>query len=109
MCLVVVNFSNSSHVCCVLQGERMLSLLVENGGRVNYGKALDEQRKGTSSQIILLFRSDMSNHCNCGDFILYFFVFTFTLSMHNVIQHAVCVQCFVSEYHMFPAHFVPLY
>ena len=28
------------------KGERMLSLLVENCGRVNYGKALDEQRKG---------------------------------------------------------------
>ena len=28
------------------KGERTLSLLVENCGRVNYGKALDEQRKG---------------------------------------------------------------
>ena len=30
-----------------LQGERTLSLLVENCGRVNYGIMLDEQRKGT--------------------------------------------------------------
>jgi hypothetical protein len=32
---------------CYLQGERTLSLLVENCGRVNYGITLDEQRKGT--------------------------------------------------------------
>lgn len=29
------------------KGETTLSLLVENCGRVNYGKALDEQRKGS--------------------------------------------------------------
>lgn len=31
---------------CTLKGERTLYLLVENCGRVNYGKALDDQRKG---------------------------------------------------------------
>ncbi len=31
---------------CALKRERTLSFLVENCGRVNYGKALDEQRKG---------------------------------------------------------------
>lgn len=31
-----------------LKGKRTLSLLVENCGRVNYGKTLDEQRKGTN-------------------------------------------------------------
>ncbi|XP_067364743.1 beta-galactosidase-1-like protein 2 isoform X3 [Channa argus] len=35
------------------KGERMLSLLVENCGRVNYGKALDEQRKGVVGDILL--------------------------------------------------------
>ncbi|KAG7223134.1 hypothetical protein INR49_015893 [Caranx melampygus] len=35
------------------KGERVLSLLVENGGRVNYGKALDEQRKGIVGDILL--------------------------------------------------------
>ena len=31
-----------------LKGERKLSLLVDNSGRVNCGKLLDEQRKGNS-------------------------------------------------------------
>lgn len=31
----------------ITKGERTLSLLVENCGRVNYGKRLDQQRKGT--------------------------------------------------------------
>lgn len=36
-----------THLCAFEhQGDRTLSLLVENCGRVNYGKALDEQRKG---------------------------------------------------------------
>uniref|UniRef100_A0A665UMM5 Beta-galactosidase n=1 Tax=Echeneis naucrates TaxID=173247 RepID=A0A665UMM5_ECHNA len=35
------------------EGERMLSVLVENCGRVNYGKALDEQRKGIVGDILL--------------------------------------------------------
>uniref|UniRef100_A0A671VD68 Si:dkey-224e22.2 n=1 Tax=Sparus aurata TaxID=8175 RepID=A0A671VD68_SPAAU len=35
------------------KGERTLSLLVENCGRVNYGKALDEQRKGIVGEILL--------------------------------------------------------
>ncbi|XP_018554454.1 beta-galactosidase-1-like protein 2 [Lates calcarifer] len=35
------------------KGHRMLSLLVENCGRVNYGKALDEQRKGIVGDILL--------------------------------------------------------
>ncbi|XP_036938288.1 beta-galactosidase-1-like protein 2 isoform X3 [Acanthopagrus latus] len=35
------------------KGERTLSLLVENCGRVNYGKALDEQRKGIVGDILL--------------------------------------------------------
>ncbi|XP_077935855.1 beta-galactosidase-1-like protein 2 [Gasterosteus aculeatus] len=34
-------------------GEVTLSLLVENCGRVNYGKALDEQRKGIVGDILL--------------------------------------------------------
>ncbi|KAI4814879.1 hypothetical protein KUCAC02_005059 [Chaenocephalus aceratus] len=35
------------------KGEMTLSLLVENCGRVNYGKALDEQRKGIVGDILL--------------------------------------------------------
>ncbi|XP_034023881.1 beta-galactosidase-1-like protein 2 [Thalassophryne amazonica] len=35
------------------KGERTLSLLVENCGRVNFGKALDEQRKGIVGDIVL--------------------------------------------------------
>ncbi|XP_071765732.2 beta-galactosidase-1-like protein 2 [Centroberyx gerrardi] len=35
------------------KGERTLSLLVENCGRVNYGKTLDEQRKGLVGDIEL--------------------------------------------------------
>uniref|UniRef100_A0A3Q4HY88 Si:dkey-224e22.2 n=1 Tax=Neolamprologus brichardi TaxID=32507 RepID=A0A3Q4HY88_NEOBR len=35
------------------KGERTLSFLVENCGRVNYGKALDEQRKGIVGDIVL--------------------------------------------------------
>ncbi|KAJ8280375.1 hypothetical protein GJAV_G00053780 [Gymnothorax javanicus] len=35
------------------KAERKLSLLVENCGRVNYGKALDEQRKGLVEDIAL--------------------------------------------------------
>ncbi|XP_030648716.1 beta-galactosidase-1-like protein 2 [Chanos chanos] len=35
------------------KGERTLSLLVENCGRVNYGKALDSQRKGLVGDILL--------------------------------------------------------
>uniref|UniRef100_A0A8C8DMQ5 Si:dkey-224e22.2 n=1 Tax=Oryzias sinensis TaxID=183150 RepID=A0A8C8DMQ5_9TELE len=34
-------------------GERMLSFLVENCGRVNYGKALNDQRKGIVGDIVL--------------------------------------------------------
>uniref|UniRef100_A0A3Q3KU64 Beta-galactosidase n=1 Tax=Mastacembelus armatus TaxID=205130 RepID=A0A3Q3KU64_9TELE len=34
------------------KGARVLSLLVENCGRVNYGKALDEQRKGIVGDIL---------------------------------------------------------
>lgn len=33
----------------VLKDRRTLGLLVENWGRVNYGKTLDEQRKGTNN------------------------------------------------------------
>uniref|UniRef100_A0AAQ4NZY8 Si:dkey-224e22.2 n=1 Tax=Gasterosteus aculeatus aculeatus TaxID=481459 RepID=A0AAQ4NZY8_GASAC len=44
---------NSFHVFCALKGEVTLSLLVENCGRVNYGKALDEQRKGIVGDILL--------------------------------------------------------
>ncbi|XP_036392377.1 beta-galactosidase-1-like protein 2 [Megalops cyprinoides] len=35
------------------KGERSLRLLVENCGKVNYGKALDEQRKGLVGDIVL--------------------------------------------------------
>ncbi|XP_067102453.1 beta-galactosidase-1-like protein 2 [Osmerus mordax] len=35
------------------KGARTLALLVENCGRVNYGKALDEQRKGLVGEIFL--------------------------------------------------------
>uniref|UniRef100_A0A672ITI2 Beta-galactosidase n=1 Tax=Salarias fasciatus TaxID=181472 RepID=A0A672ITI2_SALFA len=35
------------------KGKRTLSLLVENCGRVNFGKALDEQRKGIIGDIVL--------------------------------------------------------
>lgn len=34
----------------MFKGKRTLGLLVENCGRVNYGKTLDEQRKGTNSK-----------------------------------------------------------
>ncbi|TMS07085.1 Beta-galactosidase-1-like protein 2 [Larimichthys crocea] len=34
------------------KGDRTLSILVENCGRVNYGKALDEQRKGIVGDIL---------------------------------------------------------
>ncbi|XP_035646453.1 beta-galactosidase-1-like protein 2 isoform X2 [Oncorhynchus keta] len=46
------------------KGERTLSLLVENCGRVNYGKALDDQRKGLVGDIVL-------NHVPLKDFIIY--------------------------------------
>ncbi|KAM3875011.1 beta-galactosidase-1-like protein 2 [Diretmus argenteus] len=46
------------------KGERTLSLLVENCGRVNYGKALDEQRKGVVGDILL-------NHAPLRDFTIY--------------------------------------
>lgn len=36
----------------LLKGERTLSLLVENCGRVNYGKSLDEQRKGICVSLV---------------------------------------------------------
>ncbi|XP_037829977.1 beta-galactosidase-1-like protein 2 isoform X2 [Kryptolebias marmoratus] len=35
------------------EGQRTLALLVENCGRVNYGKALDNQRKGIVGDIVL--------------------------------------------------------
>uniref|UniRef100_A0A8C6KUB1 Beta-galactosidase n=1 Tax=Nothobranchius furzeri TaxID=105023 RepID=A0A8C6KUB1_NOTFU len=45
----------AAHVSCifVLKGRRTLSFLVENCGRVNYGKTLDEQRKGLVGDIEL--------------------------------------------------------
>ncbi|XP_014070150.1 beta-galactosidase-1-like protein 2 [Salmo salar] len=46
------------------KGERTLSLFVENCGRVNYGKALDDQRKGLVGDIIL-------NHVPLKDFTIY--------------------------------------
>uniref|UniRef100_A0A8C4EID9 Si:dkey-224e22.2 n=1 Tax=Dicentrarchus labrax TaxID=13489 RepID=A0A8C4EID9_DICLA len=36
------------------KGERTLGLLVENCGRVNYGKALDDQRKGIQLSYVML-------------------------------------------------------
>ena len=50
-CLIVITFLywitfQIILVLCALKGEKTLSLLVENCGRVNYGKALDDQRKG---------------------------------------------------------------
>ena len=36
----------NTKVMLALQGKRILSLLVENCGRVQNGKALDNQRKG---------------------------------------------------------------
>lgn len=47
-------FGVVSFLCheCQLKGERTLSLLVENCGRVNYGKSLDEQRKGIYLSLI---------------------------------------------------------
>uniref|UniRef100_A0A669ESA7 Beta-galactosidase n=1 Tax=Oreochromis niloticus TaxID=8128 RepID=A0A669ESA7_ORENI len=46
------------------KGKRTLGLLVENCGRVNYGKTLDEQRKGTSKfnkqMALQKFQSDES-------------------------------------------------
>ncbi|XP_041733954.2 beta-galactosidase-1-like protein 2 [Coregonus clupeaformis] len=46
------------------KGERTLSLLVENCGRVNYGKALDDQRKGLVGDIVL-------NHVPLKGFTIY--------------------------------------
>ncbi|XP_071765736.1 beta-galactosidase-1-like protein 2 [Centroberyx gerrardi] len=46
------------------KGERTLSFLVENCGRVNYGKALDEQRKGVVGDILL-------NHAPLRGFTIY--------------------------------------
>ncbi|XP_064831141.1 beta-galactosidase-1-like protein 2 isoform X2 [Oncorhynchus masou masou] len=46
------------------KGERTLSLLVENCGRVNYGKALDDQRKGLVGDIVL-------NHVPLKNFTIY--------------------------------------
>ncbi|XP_074535156.1 beta-galactosidase-1-like protein 2 [Halichoeres trimaculatus] len=46
------------------EGERTLSLLVENCGRVNYGKALNEQRKGIVGDIFL-------NHAPLRGFTIY--------------------------------------
>ncbi|KAM9317982.1 beta-galactosidase-1-like protein 2 isoform 2-T2 [Pholidichthys leucotaenia] len=46
------------------KGSRTLSLLVENCGRVNYGKTLDEQRKGLVGDILL-------NKHPLRDFIIY--------------------------------------
>ncbi|KAM6946329.1 beta-galactosidase-1-like protein 2 [Aplochiton taeniatus] len=46
------------------KAERTLSLLVENCGRVNYGKALDEQRKGIVGDIAL-------NHATLEGFTIY--------------------------------------
>ncbi|XP_071372742.1 beta-galactosidase-1-like protein 2 [Centroberyx affinis] len=46
------------------KGERTLSFLVENCGRVNYGKALDEQRKGIVGDILL-------NHAPLRGFTIY--------------------------------------
>lgn len=54
------------NVLCIfpLKGKRTLGLLVENCGRVNYGKTLDEQRKGTSKfnkqMALQKFQSDES-------------------------------------------------
>uniref|UniRef100_A0A4W5NM98 Uncharacterized protein n=1 Tax=Hucho hucho TaxID=62062 RepID=A0A4W5NM98_9TELE len=46
------------------KGERTLSLLVENSGRLNYGKLLDEQRKGLVGDIEL-------NNIPLRDFIIH--------------------------------------
>uniref|UniRef100_A0A8C8DAQ4 Beta-galactosidase n=1 Tax=Oncorhynchus tshawytscha TaxID=74940 RepID=A0A8C8DAQ4_ONCTS len=46
------------------KGERTLSLLVENSGRLNYGKLLDEQRKGLVGDIEL-------NNTPLRDFIIH--------------------------------------
>ncbi|KAG9348536.1 hypothetical protein JZ751_002272 [Albula glossodonta] len=46
------------------KGVRLLSLLVENCGRVNYGNALDEQRKGLIGDIVL-------NNSPLKDFTMY--------------------------------------
>uniref|UniRef100_A0A669B4J8 Si:dkey-224e22.2 n=1 Tax=Oreochromis niloticus TaxID=8128 RepID=A0A669B4J8_ORENI len=42
-----------THEVAIPDGKRTLSFLVENCGRVNYGKALDEQRKGIVGDIVL--------------------------------------------------------
>uniref|UniRef100_A0A8C9YMM9 Beta-galactosidase n=1 Tax=Sander lucioperca TaxID=283035 RepID=A0A8C9YMM9_SANLU len=45
------------------KGKRTLSLLVENCGRVNYGKTLDDQRKGTSlCNVFSFYRLESSGH-----------------------------------------------
>ncbi|XP_056139712.1 beta-galactosidase-1-like protein 2 [Lampris incognitus] len=46
------------------KGDITLGLLVENCGRVNYGKVLDEQRKGLVGDILL-------NNCPLRDFTIY--------------------------------------
>uniref|UniRef100_A0A671VDX3 Beta-galactosidase n=1 Tax=Sparus aurata TaxID=8175 RepID=A0A671VDX3_SPAAU len=49
----VGSFDYKTHELTLPDGKRTLSLLVENCGRVNYGKALDEQRKGIVGEILL--------------------------------------------------------
>uniref|UniRef100_A0A3Q3EY36 Si:dkey-224e22.2 n=1 Tax=Labrus bergylta TaxID=56723 RepID=A0A3Q3EY36_9LABR len=48
------------------QGERTLSLLVENCGRVNYGKALDEQRKGWGKGAVFVNGQNLGRHWFIG-------------------------------------------
>ncbi|XP_072248977.1 beta-galactosidase-1-like protein 2 isoform X1 [Leuresthes tenuis] len=52
-CVGCLDYKNHEVALPDAKGERTLALLVENCGRVNYGKALDEQRKGIVGDIVL--------------------------------------------------------
>ncbi|XP_055369788.1 beta-galactosidase-1-like protein 2 isoform X2 [Betta splendens] len=52
-CIGSLDYKTQELALPEVKGERTLSLLVENCGRVNYGKALDEQRKGIVGDILL--------------------------------------------------------
>ncbi|CAN9511539.1 unnamed protein product [Ophioblennius macclurei] len=52
-CVGTLDYKNQEVLLPDGEGERTLSLLVENCGRVNFGKALDEQRKGIVGDIVL--------------------------------------------------------
>ncbi|KAJ8280374.1 hypothetical protein GJAV_G00053770 [Gymnothorax javanicus] len=53
VCIGVLDYKTVELAVPDGKGDQKLSLLVENCGRVNYGRTMDEQRKGLVGQIIL--------------------------------------------------------